>query len=112
MIERLFQGDAYLEQCTARVLEASVDGIVRTVADPAIVELLTPALRSVRTEVAAELSGTVEVSCPTDTTLSDGGAVCLFEGSGVEPYGTTRVVGDGDGLVPQGFGESLQLDLG
>ncbi len=36
MTEWLFQGDAYLEQCTARVREASVDGIVldRTVFYP------------------------------------------------------------------------------
>ncbi len=57
---------------------------------------LAPALRSVRTEVAAELSGTVGVSCPTDTTRSAGGAVYLFEASGVVPDD----------------GESLQLGRG
>jgi hypothetical protein len=62
---------------------------------------LEPVLRSVRTENAASVSGTVGVECPSGTTLAEGGAVYLYSGSdlepddidgtGVEPYATTRV---------------------
>lgn len=66
---------------------------------------LTPALRAVSTGAAARVEGTVATACPTGTSLSEGGAVYLYAGSGVtpddvdgaaaEPYATTRVSVDG-----------------
>jgi hypothetical protein len=66
---------------------------------------LAPALRAVPTGAAARIEGTVAAACPTGTSLSDGGAVYLYPGTGVtpddldgaaaEPYATTRVRVDG-----------------
>ena len=62
---------------------------------------LTPVLRSVRTEDAGQISGTVTISCPGSSSLVTGGAVYLFRGedvtpddvdrTGVEPFATTAV---------------------
>jgi hypothetical protein len=66
--------------------------------------LLTPHLRAVRTGEAARIDGGVAVACPVDGSLTLGGAVYLFTGSGAtpddidgsdaEPVATTRVVVD------------------
>lgn len=65
---------------------------------------LTPVLRAVRTEKAAQVGGVVDVDCPSGTTLTDNGAVYVFAGrdvvpddldaTGVEPYATTRIHAD------------------
>jgi hypothetical protein len=65
---------------------------------------LTPVLRSVRTADAAQVSGTVSVTCPTGSTMLEDGAVYLYQGTnidpddldgaGAEPYATTRIVRD------------------
>jgi hypothetical protein len=62
---------------------------------------LTPVLRAVRTGQAARIGGVVDVDCPSGTTLTGNGAVYAFAGSdvvpddldgtGVEPYATTRI---------------------
>lgn len=62
---------------------------------------LQPFLRSVSTDDAGQITGTVNVTCPTGSTLAQGGAVYLFQGedvvpddrdgTGVEPYATTEV---------------------
>ena len=64
---------------------------------------LKPALRAVSTSDSAQISGTVTATCPTGSSLSQGGAVYLYAGADVtpddldaidaEPYATTRVVG-------------------
>src|SRR5262245_23509202 len=64
---------------------------------------LIPHLRAVRTGDAAQIEGSVAVTCPVDGSLTLGGAVYLFsgrdvtpddiDGTGVEPVATTRVVG-------------------
>lgn len=62
---------------------------------------LTPQLRVAPASAAGEINGTVDITCPTGTSLESGGAVYLFEGhdvepddvgSGVEPYATTAVM--------------------
>ncbi len=65
---------------------------------------LTPQLRAVRTDNAAQIEGNVAVVCPQDTSLATGGAVYLFpgadvppddlDGAGVEPVATAGVVLD------------------
>ena len=64
---------------------------------------LTPALRSAVTDEAAQVTGSVNVTCPVGTSLAQGGAVYLYEGedvepddigSDVEPYATSRVSDD------------------
>lgn len=73
---------------------------------------LTPVLRAVRSEDAADVGGTVDVDCPNGTTLAEGGAVYVFagrdivpddlDGTGVEPYATTLVtVATGTTTDPQ-----------
>jgi hypothetical protein len=67
---------------------------------------LTPLLRTVRTDEAAQLEGGVTVSCPVGTSLILGGAVYAFAGADVtpddldgaaaEPHATTSVVLDPD----------------
>jgi hypothetical protein len=61
---------------------------------------LTPALRSAITDEAAQLTGLVSASCPAGSSLTDGGAVYLFQGedvdvddmgSSVTPYATSGV---------------------
>lgn len=62
---------------------------------------LTPVLRSVRTDEASEITGTVDVACPSGTSLAQGGSVYLFAGenvtpddrddTGIEPYATASV---------------------
>jgi hypothetical protein len=65
---------------------------------------LQPFLRSVVTGDAGQITGTVNVTCPTGTSLATGGAVYLFvgdvtpddrDGIGVEPYATTEVATGG-----------------
>ena len=66
---------------------------------------LTPALRSVRTEDAAQVEGNVSVVCPVGTVLRDEGAIYLYSGRNVqaddldgaeaEPYATTGVIDSG-----------------
>lgn len=66
---------------------------------------LKPALRAVSTSDAAQISGTVTATCPTGSSLSQGGAVYLYAGADVtpddldaidsEPYATTRVATSG-----------------
>jgi Domain of unknown function (DUF4382) len=63
---------------------------------------LQPYLRSVPTDDASILEGTVAISCPAGTSLLEGGAVYLFrgqdvepddrDGNGVEPYATTSLI--------------------
>jgi len=65
---------------------------------------LTPRLRAVPTADAATIQGAVTATCPTASSLEQGGAVYLFQGSDVtpddldavapEPSITTSVVGD------------------
>ncbi len=65
---------------------------------------LTPQLRAVRTDDAAQIEGNVAVVCPEGTALAAGGAVYLYSGAdvspddlggaGVEPVVTTGVVLD------------------
>ena len=62
---------------------------------------LTPALRAVRSNRTADLSGSIAVDCDDDDSLAPGGAVYLFtgrdvtpddlDGAAAEPYATTRV---------------------
>ncbi len=64
----------------------------------------TPVLRSVRTADAAQVSGTVSVTCPTGSSMLEDGAVYLYQGTnvdpddldgaGAEPLATTRIVRD------------------
>jgi hypothetical protein len=72
---------------------------------------LTPVVRSVRTAQAAQVSGTVGVTCPTGSTLLENGAVYLYtgknvvpddlDGVGAEPLVTTRLVrGATSGAAP------------
>ena len=66
---------------------------------------LTPALRSVRTDDAARVEGTVSVVCPVGTVLRDEGAIYLYSGRNVqpddldgaeaEPFATTGVIDSG-----------------
>ena len=68
---------------------------------------LTPRLRAVATQDAARIEGAVTVACPADTSLATGGAIYLFpgrdvqpddmDGTGAEPFATTRVVDFGFG---------------
>ncbi len=63
---------------------------------------LKPVLRSVRSDEASVIQGSVAVSCPLGTTLLEGGAVYLFQGEGVipddrdggapDPYATTALM--------------------
>lgn len=65
---------------------------------------LTPVLRIVPTVDAAQVTGTVGVTCPAGSTLLEGGAVYLYkgadvdpddlDGAGTEPFATTRIVQD------------------
>jgi hypothetical protein len=65
---------------------------------------LTPRLRSVRTDDAAQVTGLVTAGCPAGTSLILGGAVYVFagadvtpddiDGASVEPHATTSVVLD------------------
>ena len=67
---------------------------------------LTPVLRTVRTDEAAQVQGAVNASCPAGTSLILGGAVYAFagadgtpddlDGAAAEPYATTSVVLDSD----------------
>ncbi|HKE96868.1 MAG TPA: DUF4382 domain-containing protein [Povalibacter sp.] len=61
---------------------------------------LTPVLRSVPTDKAAQISGNVAITCPVGTSLATGGAVYLYTGedvdpndigSAVQPYATTAI---------------------
>jgi hypothetical protein len=66
---------------------------------------LTPVLRSVRTEDAARVEGSVAVVCPVGTVLQDEGAIYLYSGRNVqaddldgaeaEPFATTGVIDSG-----------------
>lgn len=56
---------------------------------------LTPRLRSARTGDAARIEGQVTVACPTDTSLTEGGALYLYSGTGIEPDDL-----DGNGAEP------------
>ncbi|MGI9246487.1 MAG: DUF4382 domain-containing protein [Steroidobacteraceae bacterium] len=47
--------------------------------------VLTPTLRSIRTDAAAQVTGTIASACPAGSTLATGGAVYAFEGRGIEP---------------------------
>ena len=63
---------------------------------------LTPVLRIVATVAAAQVTGTVSVTCPAGSTVLENGAVYLYKGAGVEPddldgadaepFATTRIV--------------------
>jgi hypothetical protein len=65
---------------------------------------LLPVLRSVPAEEASTLAGTVDVNCPSGTSLLEGGAVYLFQGEdiipddrdgiGTEPYATASLEAD------------------
>ena len=65
---------------------------------------LTPHLRAARTGEAAQITGSVNVTCPAGTSLILGGAVYLFadtditpddvDGAAPEPYATTAVLPD------------------
>ena len=62
---------------------------------------LTPTIRAVRTGDAAEITGVVNVACPSNVPLTTAAAVYIFAGAdvlpddiggaGVEPYATSRV---------------------
>lgn len=56
---------------------------------------LTPRLRSVRTGDAARIEGQVSVACPVDTSLTEGGALYLYSGTGIDPDDL-----DGNGTEP------------
>jgi hypothetical protein len=66
---------------------------------------LTPVLRSVRTEDATRVEGSVAVVCPVGTVLQDEGAIYLYSGRNVqaddldgaeaEPFATTGVIDSG-----------------
>lgn len=68
---------------------------------------LRPYLRSIAEGESGAITGYVDISCPTGTSLTDGGAVYLFSGedvepddrdaSGVEPFATTDVYSTTDG---------------
>ena len=53
--------------------------------DDAAESTLTPELRSVRTDDAGRIEGFVDVDCPSDSSLIQGGAMYLFNGHDVEP---------------------------
>ena len=65
---------------------------------------LTPVLRIVPTVDAAQVTGTISVTCPAGSTLLEDGAVYLYkgadvdpddlDGAGAEPFATTRIVQD------------------
>ena len=65
---------------------------------------LTPVLRIVPTVDAAQVTGTVGVTCPAGSPVLESGAVYLYKGTGVEPddldnagvepFATTRIVQD------------------
>lgn len=46
---------------------------------------LTPTLRAVRTDEAAQITGGVDIDCPVGESLEEGGAVYLFSGEDVTP---------------------------
>lgn len=68
---------------------------------------LQPYLRSIAEGESGVITGYVDISCPTGSSLTDGGAVYLFsgedvepddrDGSGVEPFATTDVYTTTDG---------------
>lgn len=73
---------------------------------------LTPVLRAMRADVAGRIAGNVTLDCPSSSPLAQGGAVYLFsgwdrtpddrDGTGEEPYLTTRVTLDaGTTAIPQ-----------
>ncbi len=66
---------------------------------------LTPALRSVRTEDAARVEGSVAVVCPAGTVLRDDGAIYLYSGRNVQPD-------DLDGAEAEPFATTGVIDLG
>jgi len=66
---------------------------------------LTPALRSVRTEDAAQVEGDVNVVCPAGTELRDDGAIYLYSGRNVQPD-------DLDGVDAEPFATTGVTDSG
>jgi hypothetical protein len=46
---------------------------------------LQPHLRSIEDGTSGEITGFVDITCPSGTSLADGGAVYLFTGQDVEP---------------------------
>lgn len=68
---------------------------------------LRPQLRSTESDQGGQITGFVDVSCPSGTSLAQGGAVYLFtgqdvepddrDGAGVEPFATTDVYSTTDG---------------
>jgi hypothetical protein len=66
---------------------------------------LVPSLRAVRTEDAARIEGSVAVTCPVGTVLSERGAIYLYlgrnaqpddlDGAEAEPFATTGVTESG-----------------
>lgn len=74
---------------------------------------LQPYLRAVGEDNYGEITGYVDISCPSDSSLTDGGAVYLFsgqdvepddrDGSGVEPFATTDVYNTTDGRQAYGL---------
>lgn len=74
---------------------------------------LQPHLRSVEVGRSGEITGFVDITCPTGTALTDGGAVYLFtgqdvepddrDGAGVEPFATTDVFPTTDGRQAYGL---------
>ena len=74
---------------------------------------LQPYLRAVGEGTSGEITGAVDITCPTGTSLADGGAVYLFtgedvepddrDGAGVEPFATTDVFQTTDGSRAYGL---------
>lgn len=68
---------------------------------------LTPHLRAVPTEDAAQIEGVVTVACPAGTSLTTGGAIYLFPGTDVQPDDLDGVAAEPfatTGVVDRGFG--------
>ena len=74
---------------------------------------LQPYLRSTEVGTTGDITGFVDITCPSGTALTDGGAVYLFsgedvdpddrDGSGVEPFATTDVYSTTDGRQAYGL---------
>jgi hypothetical protein len=74
---------------------------------------LQPYLRSIEDGTSGEITGFVDITCPTGSTVADGGAVYLFtgqdvepddrDGVGVEPFATTDVFQTTDGRRAYGL---------
>jgi hypothetical protein len=64
---------------------------------------LAAQLRSVGTEDAARIEGSVTISCPTGTSLGTGGAVYAFQGKDVQPD-------DVDGVTPEPLATTRVVD--